>query len=200
MKKFEKTFEEYSKLQKQIVEECKEYLTEVAKAWNGKYFPLSYINREFDCDEAHCCIIYDGGNHPEYASNACSEVESLYMKGKEPVLSIEDSDSYAFNRVENEDIITLAFAVYAAVDYTLDSFISLIGGEGTIENGRWTITRGTWNTMLDIANGKVKLSHFDIDENEDDEEIFNCYNAKAFVTLIKRVAKIGEDKVTWEWE
>lgn len=43
MKKFEITSKKFYELRKQIIDKCKEYLMEVAKAWEGKQFPLSTI-------------------------------------------------------------------------------------------------------------------------------------------------------------
>ena len=202
MKKFELTANKYYELRKQMLAECKEYLTEVAKAWGDKQFPLSTINREFDCNDAYCCIVYDGGNHPEYASNACSEVESVYMRENVLTFSIEDDGRYEYDRVDGEDIITIAYAVDAAIDYVLDELIALIGGEGTIENGKWTISRETWDRLVDLAEGRDDIFHY-FDEDEDEKtilELADCYYPKGFVTLIKRVAQIGDNEVTWEWQ
>lgn len=202
MKKFELTAKKYYELRKQMLAECKEYLTEVAKAWGDKQFPLSTINREFDCNDAYCCIVYDGGNHPEYASNACSEVESVYMRENVLTFSIEDDGRYEYDRVDGEDIITIAYAVDAAIDYVLDELIALIGGEGTIENGKWTISRETWDRLVDLAEGRDDIFHY-FDEDEDEKtilELADCYYPKGFVTLIKRVAQIGDNEVTWEWQ
>lgn len=203
MKKFELTANKYYELRKQMLAECKVYLTEVAKAWGDKQFPLSTINREFDCNDAYCCIVYDGGNHPEYASNACSEVESVYMRENVLTFSIEDDGRYEYDRVDGEDIITIAYAVDAAIDYVLDELIALIGGEGTIENGKWTISRETWNRLVDLAESRDNLDRY-LDDESDDEEwlqsMRECYNPQGYVTLIKRVAQIGDNEITWEWQ
>ena len=202
MKKFELTSKKYYELRKQMLAECKEYLTEVATAWGDKQFPLYTINREFDCNDAYCCIVYDGGNHPEYASNACSEVESVYMRENVLTFSIEDDGRYEYDRVDGEDIITIAYAVDAAIDYVLDELIALIGGEGTIENGKWTISRETWDRLVDLTEGRDDIFHY-FDEDEDEKtilELADCYYPKGFVTLIKRVAQIGDNEVSWEWQ
>ena len=201
MKKFELTSKKYYELRRQMLAECKEYLTEVANAWGDKQFPLSTINREFDCNDAYCCIVYDGGNHPEHASNACSEVESVYMRENVLTFSIEDDGRYEYDRVDGEDIITIAYAVDAAIDYMLDELIVLIGGKSTIENGKWTISRETWDRLVDLAEGRDDIFHY-FDEDEDEKtilELADCYYPKGFVTLIKRVAQIGDNEVTWEW-
>ena len=203
MKKFELTANKYYELRKQMLAECKEYLTEVATAWGDKQFPLSTIYREFDCEPAYCCIVYDGGNHPEYASNACSEVESVYMRENVLTFSIEDDGRYEYDRVDGEDIITIAYAVDAAIDYVLDELIELIGGEGTIENGKWTISRETWNRLVDLAEGRDNLDRYLDDESDDEkwlQSMRECYNPQGYVTLIKRVAQIGDNEVTWEWQ
>ena len=205
MKKFEITSPKYYELQKQLLTECKEYLTEVATAWKDKHFPLQTIYNEFNMDEAYACIVYDGGNHPEYASNACSQVESVYLYKEDGklTLSIEDDGIYDISRVDAEDLINVTYAVDNAIDYMLEQLLQLLGIESTTENGVWTISRENWERLVDLAEGRDELDHYLDDECDDEEwleEISECYYPLGFVTLIKRVAKIGDKQVTWEWK
>lgn len=201
MKKFEITAAKYIEICRQIRKECEEYLTQIAKAWNGIVFPLHFIASELECDEALCCITYDGGNHPEYASNAFSEVESVYIKDNELTFSIEDDGRYACSSVLTDDLINIAWAVDAAIDYVMDNLIGLIGGSGTIMNGRWTVTRETWDKLVDLAEGRDNIDHYlDGDNEKWLQSIRECYNPQGFVTLIKSVAQIGDKEVTWEWQ
>ena len=41
------------------------------------------------------CLIYDGGNHPEYASNVFSEVERVYVREDRLFVETEDEDCEA---------------------------------------------------------------------------------------------------------
>jgi hypothetical protein len=203
MRKFETTYQDYRVLRNQLNDDCIEFIKEVAMAWQGKQFPLQTINREFDVEDAYCCIVYDGGNHPEYASNACSEVEGVFIDDKGKLaLSIEDCGHYTIDRVDYCDLDTIAYALDGCIDYVLDNLIMLIGGECTVENGRWTMSRETWDRLVDLAEGRDDIFHY-FDEDEDEKtklELADCYYPKGFVTLIKRVAQIGEQDVTWEWK
>lgn len=52
---------------------------------------------------------YDGGNHPEYASNCFSEIQSVYIdKNGELSLDLEDTKWYPISGVSTEDIVRLA--------------------------------------------------------------------------------------------
>jgi len=202
MRKFETTYQDYRVLRKRLNDECIEFIKEVATAWQGKQFPLQTINREFDVEDAYCCIVYDGGNHPEYASNACSEVEGVFIDDKGKLaLSIEDCGHYTIDRVDYCDLDTIAYALDGGIVYMLDNLIMLIGGECMVENGRWTMSRETWDRLVDLAEGRDDIFHY-FDEDEDEKtqlELADCYYPKGFVTLIKRVAQIGEQDVTFEW-
>ena len=52
-----------------------------------------YGTIEFDYDnDEYVSVVYDGGNHPEYASNAFSQVNKVYMKKNDIYVETEDSD------------------------------------------------------------------------------------------------------------
>ena len=204
MKLFEEYQNEYNEVRRKMKSYCMAYLGEVALAWKGKQFPLHTIYSEFDVDDAYASVVYDGGNHPEYASNAFSEVEAVFVdEHNSLLLNIEDDGRYNIDRVDTAEIINIAYAVDAAIDYVLDELIALIGGEGTIENGKWTISRETWDRLVDLAEGRDDLDRY-LDDESDDEEwlqsMRECYYPQGYVTLIKRVAQIGDNEVTWEWQ
>jgi len=52
------------------------------------------------------CVTYDGGRHPEYASNAYSEVYGAFIKDNRIYLDCEDSDEYDIDRIWNVDELT----------------------------------------------------------------------------------------------
>jgi hypothetical protein len=69
---------------------------------------------EFDTeyDDECLAVIYDGGNHPEYASNVCSSVYSIYMDKYDRIsLSIEDSPDYELRRVDILDLLAICESV-----------------------------------------------------------------------------------------
>ena len=55
-------------------------------------------------------VTYDGGNHPEYDSNAFSNIECIFIDKKDNkiYLSIEDCEKYGIDRCSNDEIIYIA--------------------------------------------------------------------------------------------
>ena len=74
-KDFEKTFEKVAELNKQLREECCDYLRKVLKE-NGNRIDLQSEEEE-DYDIVD--VTYDGGSHPEYAANPYSQVYSVFF-------------------------------------------------------------------------------------------------------------------------
>ena len=59
-------------------------------------------------EENMISVSYDGGNHPEYASNCFSNVNSVYLKNDVIYLDIDDCDEYEIDRVNSEDVFNIA--------------------------------------------------------------------------------------------
>ena len=97
-KDFEKTFEKVAELNKQLREECCDYLRKVLKE-NGNSIDLQSEEKDDDI----VCVTYDGGNHPEYAANPYSQVYGIFLneKDNEIYLNIEDADEYCLDRVDS---------------------------------------------------------------------------------------------------
>lgn len=73
-----------------------------------------------DNQEECVTISYDGGNHPEYASNVFSEVISVSLKDhNEIVFEIEDSDDYPIDDVNALDLYD---TLYSITNYILPNF------------------------------------------------------------------------------
>ena len=86
---------------------CIEYITRVVKEHDN------CITFVFDYDDENFCIMYDGGNHPEYASNCFSLVYSVFInKDGYLCVNIEDSSDYNIDRVNTDDVMTIAEALY----------------------------------------------------------------------------------------
>lgn len=86
----------------EIRKESIKYLMEVVKENNG-YFDLT----EHD-DFGLVCVTYDGGNHPEYASNAFSTVQVVKLDEDKLVLETEDTDWYDTEDVETFELYGVA--------------------------------------------------------------------------------------------
>ena len=61
-----------------------------------------------DCDGS-VTVSYDGGNHPEYASNAFSTVEAISLDDKgNIVLQTEDCSEYGIENINWEEVYWIA--------------------------------------------------------------------------------------------
>ena len=98
-KDFEKTFEKVAELNKQLREECCDYLRETLKE-NGNRIDLQSEEEE-DYDIVD--VTYDGGSHPEYAANPYSQVYSVFFNEEDNkiYLETEDCDEYCIDRVDS---------------------------------------------------------------------------------------------------
>jgi len=105
--KFIKTGDDFSNIATKLRQECVDYLTQVTKE-NGS------IEFDFEHGDEYVCVFYDGGSHPEYRGIYYSTVYSVSFNDDENRLSIkiEDDDDYTVNRLNTDDLYTLALAVY----------------------------------------------------------------------------------------
>jgi len=80
---------------------CKEYLIDILKV-NGNKIDWHNI------DLPECVTVnYDGGNHPEYASNCFSRVDSITLEDSKIYLSIEECDEYSIDRINADELYTI---------------------------------------------------------------------------------------------
>jgi hypothetical protein len=89
--------------QKTIRENCEEYIKIVLKENNG--------NIDFDDydPDTFVSVPYDGGNHPEYASNCFSTVYGVFIhKDGDICLNTEDCDCYPLSDVDWDDVYNVA--------------------------------------------------------------------------------------------
>lgn len=100
-KNFQLVANEYFNVQGKLRKACLRYLKSTLKKNGGRI--------DFDEDEdGSISVPYDGGNHPEYASNLYSVVNSVYFnKRGEIVLDIEDDSEYYLDNVETDYLYDL---------------------------------------------------------------------------------------------
>lgn len=105
--KFLGTGEKFSNIATQLKKECIEYLIETTKKYG-----LIEFDQEVDGEDI--CVGYDGGSHPEYASNLFSTVYSVEYDDENDELSvnIEDCDGYETEYMTASEVYTIALAVY----------------------------------------------------------------------------------------
>lgn len=90
MEKFQNTFEEFSKVAKVLREDCIAFLMRILKK----------NDKRIEWEDSEVCVTYDGGNHPEYASNPYSFVNAVYLMDDDTIaLEIEDDDEYEIDRI-----------------------------------------------------------------------------------------------------
>ena len=99
-------------LEAEAVKKAKDFLTNVLALNNGKIEFHTYDEDGYQEDDNSFCVPYDGGNHPEYASNCFSDVESVYMHNNDIYLEIEDCDAYPLTSLDNSNIIELSLFIY----------------------------------------------------------------------------------------
>lgn len=94
-------------LDKQVKEGCMEYI----KAELAKH------NNAIDLtDTDGVSVMYDGGNHPEYASNAFSDVYSVFMEDGDIYLKTEDCRKYPIENITLDNLFDVAFCIYSDIE------------------------------------------------------------------------------------
>lgn len=68
---------------------------------------------EFDTDfEPELTVIYDGGNHPEYNSNAFSCVREIFLKNDKVMFDTEDDSEYPLDNAQAAQGGLVAYYIY----------------------------------------------------------------------------------------
>lgn len=107
MKKTIKNWKKRLTLETQIKEGCMDYIkAELEK--HDNFIDLSETDG--------VCVVYDGGNHPEYASNAFSEVYSVFMKDGNIYLNTEDCDQYDIESITLDNLFDVAYCIYSEIE------------------------------------------------------------------------------------
>ena len=108
---FQETHKEWSRLGVQLAKECISYIKSILD---------KLPNKEIDIDYA-CCVIYDGGNHPEYAANPYSQVERVFLNEFGHIrLDTEDCSDYVLEDLACMEIYAVADAVESVVNREYD--------------------------------------------------------------------------------
>lgn len=128
MKQIEKELEHnakfYNNWRRKLRGSCIRYITAAIQ----KYGPIEF---DYDNDE-YVTVIYDGGAHPEYASNAFSQVNNVYMKNNDIYVETEDSDIKE-TELSTEELYDIASIIH---DYCIPRIENADSGEETEELDR----------------------------------------------------------------
>ena len=98
---FVAALQDYGASCKKLREVCVSILTSILKNAPGEKIDFN------DYDDVNPTICYDGGRHPEYASNMFSDVWGMKLQRGKIVFEIDEDDSYEIDKVPVEDIAAL---------------------------------------------------------------------------------------------
>ena len=111
MEKAKKLFNNIVNIHKEIRKESEKYIRTILDKNNG-----NIIFDDYDVLEC-VSIVYDGGNHPEYATNAFSVVNGVFLNDKGNIcFSIEDCDEYNIENVNWDDVFDVAMFMYEVLN------------------------------------------------------------------------------------
>ena len=71
-------------------------------------------------NDAPCSVAYDGGNHPEYASNCFSSVYAIFKKDGHVYLDIEDCEEYDIDNLSINELMDVTESVFYAIEHEDD--------------------------------------------------------------------------------
>lgn len=98
--KFEEAAHNYFKASQDLRMECIKYIKSVIKKYKVLDFSDFYSS---------VCVPYNGGNHPEYASNCFSNVYKVSLDERgDIILCIEDCEEYDLVEVPTENVFDIA--------------------------------------------------------------------------------------------
>ena len=107
-KTFEQKTTEYFNIRRDVRNIGLDMLKKICERTEDKSISLDkFKNYLRDVGSPDFTIIYDGGNHPEYASNVFSTVDGFYIQNEIVIFDIEDDPQYDESRVSTSDIIDL---------------------------------------------------------------------------------------------
>ena len=98
----EKSIENYNNAKKAVYADCTKFIKDTVSAMPEGELPIpcELMDRLY--------VSYDGGNHPEYASNCYSEVSSIYIKDGDIYLDIDETAYYPLDNVPVEEVVNIA--------------------------------------------------------------------------------------------
>lgn len=96
-------------IQREIREKSEKYLMMVLAEHDGKIDFNDYNPQEW------VSVPYDGGNHPEYASNCFSIVNAVYLKDGEIYLDTEDCSMYSIDDINWDEVLDVAHFIWEKI-------------------------------------------------------------------------------------
>ena len=112
---FEVTLDKWKKANTELYQECEKYIKSQLEVLPNNEIVLDYDNCTYIPS-----VVYDGGRHSGYDSNAFSNVECVYLKDGNVYLDIEDASGYNIDRINAESLFDVALAVKETIEANID--------------------------------------------------------------------------------
>ena len=112
---FEVAFDKWNEANAKLYQESENYIKSQLEVLPNNEIVIDYDNCAYIPS-----VVYDGGNHPEYDSNAYSIVERVYLKDGNVYLDIEDASDYNIDRISAESLFDVALAVKETIEANID--------------------------------------------------------------------------------
>ena len=100
-------FKKLKELQDGYFKASRDYRNAMAQVFNEALKEGDYV--DFVENEVYCYLTYDGGNHPEYASNLVSQCYGVGKKDGKVYSRIEECDEYEIDRVSDIDLDSIVY-------------------------------------------------------------------------------------------
>lgn len=100
-------------LEAKALSECMGFLKGLLSLNGGKIEFHEYDADGIQTDDNSFCVKYDGGAHPEYASNCFSDVNSVFIYDGKIYLDIEDCEEYPIEELDDREVIDMCLYIYS---------------------------------------------------------------------------------------
>lgn len=107
MEKFETIAKDWLKLQGEVRQECLTYLVNFVNEYGEGEGKKEVVFDDGMIEDECVTIMYNGGSHPEYASNCYSVVYGLLLEEGELYIYIEDDNKYYVENLETHELYDL---------------------------------------------------------------------------------------------
>lgn len=99
-------------LEKEAKKKSLDFIKSALKCNDNRIDFHVYNDYGYRIDDNSFVVPYDGGSHPEYASNCFSDVNSIYIKDNNIFLDIEDCEEYPIDYIDNRTFCELCQYVF----------------------------------------------------------------------------------------
>ena len=112
---FEVAFDKWNEANAELYQESEKYIKSQLEVLPNNEIVIDYDNCTYIPS-----VVYDGGRHSGYDSNAFSNVECVYLKDGSVYLDIEDASEYNIDRINAESLFGVALAVKETIEANID--------------------------------------------------------------------------------